>query len=183
MLITRLTTVGFSHSNTPQVSLPGMEAFSNHDIIDCNLTDECVKLIARHCPNLKKLLLPECRLSDEAFKFLLKRCRQITHLHVSGKKMTAGALMRLAENPEWAPELEKLRIKASITDSEFMHGVRGLGRARKELLIEVEERKSENSRAGGYGKYLTLSVSHQTYKGGRKISRSFGRLQYGRRRY
>jgi len=138
--------------------------------LECLVTDESIKLLAKACRNLKKISLPGSRsseLGDQGLIHLISFCQNLTHLEFSGSGVTEVTLEQWIAHPDWAPNLKKLRLNDLSYNRKPMRALREFGRTRPTLPIELVTRSQFKKWDTWY-----LETSHDTYKNGRKVSSS-----------
>jgi hypothetical protein len=138
---------------------------SNTKVVDaCGVTDAGIKKLAQKCPNLKKVSLPGSDLGNDALIHFLHYCKDLTHLELSGRNITADGFYKLTEHPEWANKLKKLRLEDCLDNKNYMQGLRAFGRMRPRLSVE-QDTTGQFKQDG----WWQMEVYHETYKNGRKV--------------
>ncbi|KAF1851085.1 uncharacterized protein K460DRAFT_401112 [Cucurbitaria berberidis CBS 394.84] len=133
------------------------------------LTDTAVINLAKHCPKLRKIYLPDTTsLSGEALLRLLASCPALTYVEMTGSRMTATLFEIFQQHPEWVPKLKTLRLTDPHQDTKFMKAMRELGRDRPNLKVELVSTSQEKN----WGDW-DLKVYHTTYMNGRKVGTSY----------
>lgn len=137
------------------------------------ITTGAVNKLAKACPKLKKVSLPDnSSLGDVALTNLLARCPHLTHVELSGRRgsITSEALDAIRENPEWAPNLKKLRIGGSrSSEKQWLKEMRDLTRARPNLVVDLVS-TSERKKYGDW----EVETYHTSYKKGREVKSWLG---------
>ena len=76
------------------------------------VTSDALIRLAKACPNLKKVTLQDASgLSDKCLVAFFK-CSKLTHLEILGPKFTGDAFDTLQGDPNLAPKLKKISIRA-----------------------------------------------------------------------
>jgi hypothetical protein len=77
----------------------------------------------RNAQTSKKVSLPGSDLGNDALTHLIHYCKDLTHLELSGRNITAEGFCKLAEYPEWANKLKKLRLEDCSNNKNYMQGL------------------------------------------------------------
>lgn len=136
-----------------------------------DLTEEAVILLAKACPNLDHVQLQgTSRLGDKALTALFENCPRLIRLDIplhsrpgNGGCMLGTALEALRMNPQWCPELERLRLPQQNDSKAFMKSMRAVSRERHKLEIQLTN-VYEYEKWGDW----ELSVTHENYQKGRR---------------
>jgi hypothetical protein len=121
-------------------------------------------MLVGKCRNLKKVSLHGASLGNAALLHFASQCKDLTHLELSGSEITEDGFYQLANHPQWANKLKKLRLPGRSNDKNYMQGLRAFGRTRPKLLVELVE-TTQFKKHG----WWQMEMSHEAYKNGKKV--------------